>query len=58
VTAVALAPGWLRSELILEAFGVTEASWRDALRAGAPDSWRFMEEIREKGLEAPYEAYR
>jgi len=28
--AVALTPGWLRSELMLERFGVTEASWRDA----------------------------
>jgi NAD(P)-dependent dehydrogenase (short-subunit alcohol dehydrogenase family) len=38
-TAVALTPGWLRSELMLEHFGVTEASWRDALVAragGAP----------------------
>jgi NAD(P)-dependent dehydrogenase (short-subunit alcohol dehydrogenase family) len=30
-TAVALTPGWMRSELMLEAFGVTEATWRDAL---------------------------
>jgi NAD(P)-dependent dehydrogenase (short-subunit alcohol dehydrogenase family) len=30
-TAVALTPGWLRSEMMLEAFGVTEATWRDAL---------------------------
>ncbi|MFD8507257.1 SDR family oxidoreductase [Streptomyces sp. NPDC059687] len=30
-TAVALTPGWLRSELMLETFGVTEANWRDAL---------------------------
>jgi NAD(P)-dependent dehydrogenase (short-subunit alcohol dehydrogenase family) len=29
-TAVALTPGWLRSEMMLEAFGVTEANWRDA----------------------------
>jgi NAD(P)-dependent dehydrogenase (short-subunit alcohol dehydrogenase family) len=29
-TAVALTPGWLRSEAMLEAFGVTEATWRDA----------------------------
>ncbi|GAA2626630.1 SDR family oxidoreductase [Dactylosporangium fulvum] len=29
-TAVALTPGWLRSELMLEHFGVTEASWQDA----------------------------
>jgi NAD(P)-dependent dehydrogenase (short-subunit alcohol dehydrogenase family) len=29
-TAVALTPGWLRSEAMLEAFGVTEANWHDA----------------------------
>ncbi len=29
-TAVALTPGWLRSEAMLEAFGVTEDNWRDA----------------------------
>jgi NAD(P)-dependent dehydrogenase (short-subunit alcohol dehydrogenase family) len=32
-TAVALTPGWLRSEMMLDAFGVTEATWRDALSA-------------------------
>ena len=31
-TAVALTPGWLRSEMMLEAYGVTEADWRDATR--------------------------
>ncbi|MEU2285294.1 SDR family oxidoreductase [Streptomyces sp. NPDC013178] len=30
-TAVALTPGWLRSEIMLDAFGVTEDNWRDAL---------------------------
>ncbi|OKI51471.1 SDR family oxidoreductase [Streptomyces sp. MJM1172] len=30
-TAVALTPGWLRSEMMLDAFGVSEANWRDAL---------------------------
>jgi NAD(P)-dependent dehydrogenase (short-subunit alcohol dehydrogenase family) len=30
-TAVALTPGWLRSELMLDIYGVTEANWRDAL---------------------------
>lgn len=30
-TAVSLTPGWLRSELMLEHYGVTEANWRDAL---------------------------
>jgi NAD(P)-dependent dehydrogenase (short-subunit alcohol dehydrogenase family) len=29
-TAVALTPGWLRSEAMLEGFGVTEENWRDA----------------------------
>jgi NAD(P)-dependent dehydrogenase (short-subunit alcohol dehydrogenase family) len=30
-TAVSLTPGWLRSEIMLDLFGVTEATWRDAL---------------------------
>jgi NAD(P)-dependent dehydrogenase (short-subunit alcohol dehydrogenase family) len=30
-TAVSLTPGWLRSEMMLEAFRVTEATWRDAI---------------------------
>jgi NAD(P)-dependent dehydrogenase (short-subunit alcohol dehydrogenase family) len=29
-TAICITPGWLRSEMMLEAFGVTEANWRDA----------------------------
>jgi NAD(P)-dependent dehydrogenase (short-subunit alcohol dehydrogenase family) len=29
-TAVALTPGWLRSELMLDHFGVSEANWHDA----------------------------
>ncbi|WP_432010018.1 SDR family oxidoreductase [Streptomyces cucumeris] len=33
-TAVALTPGWLRSEMMLDHYGVTEENWRDAL---APD---------------------
>jgi NAD(P)-dependent dehydrogenase (short-subunit alcohol dehydrogenase family) len=32
VTAVGVTPGWLRSEKMLENFGVTEANWRDALK--------------------------
>ena len=31
LTAVAVAPGFMRTEAILEGFGVTEATWRDAL---------------------------
>jgi NAD(P)-dependent dehydrogenase (short-subunit alcohol dehydrogenase family) len=30
-TAVSLTPGWMRSEIMLDTFGVTEADWRDAL---------------------------
>ncbi|TDC62660.1 SDR family oxidoreductase [Actinomadura sp. GC306] len=30
-TAVALTPGWLRSEAMLDHFGVTEENWRDAI---------------------------
>lgn len=31
VTAVGVTPGWLRSEKMLDGFGVTEENWRDAL---------------------------
>ena len=31
-TAVSLTPGWLRSEAMLEAFGVTESNWREATK--------------------------
>jgi NAD(P)-dependent dehydrogenase (short-subunit alcohol dehydrogenase family) len=112
-TAVAITPGWLRSEIMLEAFRTTEATWRDALtsdpptappdfalsespryvgRAVAamasdpdrsrwnqqsltsgrlaqeygftdidgsqPDVWRFIEEVREPGLDASFDLYR
>ena len=30
-TAVSITPGWLRSEMMLENFGVTESNWRDAV---------------------------
>src|SRR5271168_879847 len=32
VAAVALTPGFLRSEVMLEHFGVTEANWQDAIK--------------------------
>jgi NAD(P)-dependent dehydrogenase (short-subunit alcohol dehydrogenase family) len=111
-TAVALTPGWMRSEMMLEAFGVSEENWRDAVgehgnappdfalsespryvgRAvvalatdpdrsrwnqrsvhsgqlareygftdvdgSRPDVWRFIEEIREPGLDADFDDYR
>lgn len=45
-TAVALTPGWLRSEMMLEAFGVTEANWRDALQGRAPADFALSESPR------------
>jgi NAD(P)-dependent dehydrogenase (short-subunit alcohol dehydrogenase family) len=44
-TAVALTPGWLRSEMMLEAFGVTERTWRSAAQphfAAISESPRFV----------------
>ncbi|MFG3257667.1 SDR family oxidoreductase [Streptomyces sp. NPDC048172] len=35
-TALAVTPGWLRSEIMLDNFGVTEANWRDALSGSVP----------------------
>jgi NAD(P)-dependent dehydrogenase (short-subunit alcohol dehydrogenase family) len=38
-TAIAITPGWLRSEMMLDAFGVSEATWRDAVqKTGAGDA--------------------
>ena len=34
-TAVSITPGWLRSEMMLDIFGVSETRWRDALKPGA-----------------------
>jgi NAD(P)-dependent dehydrogenase (short-subunit alcohol dehydrogenase family) len=48
-TAVAITPGWLRSEMMLEAFGVTEANWRDALRGAAPPGFAHSESPRYVG---------
>jgi NAD(P)-dependent dehydrogenase (short-subunit alcohol dehydrogenase family) len=31
-TAVSVTPGWLRSEAMLDAYGVTEANWHDATK--------------------------
>ena len=35
-TAVCVTPGWLRSEMMLEAFETTEATRRDAIGVTAP----------------------
>ena len=34
-TAVSITPGWLRSEMMLEGYGVSEERWRDALAPAA-----------------------
>src|SRR4029453_10179109 len=39
VSAVAITPGYLRSEAMLEHYGVTEANWRD----GAKKNRNFLE---------------
>lgn len=43
--AVAVTPGWLRSEMMLDSFGVTEGNWLDATRRpaveGGPDPADF-----------------
>jgi NAD(P)-dependent dehydrogenase (short-subunit alcohol dehydrogenase family) len=44
-TAVALTPGWMRSEMMLDVFGVTEDNWRDAPQphfAAISESPRFV----------------
>jgi NAD(P)-dependent dehydrogenase (short-subunit alcohol dehydrogenase family) len=112
--AVAITPGWLRSEMMLDNFGVSEENWRDALQSGGarsapadfalsespryvgraivalasdpdrarwnqrsvssgqlaaeygftdidgsrPDIWRFIETIREPGLQGDYDNFR
>ncbi len=45
-TAVAITPGWLRSEMMLEAFGASEANWRDA---SAPPGFAVSESPRYVG---------
>ncbi|MGH3327634.1 MAG: SDR family oxidoreductase [Streptomycetales bacterium] len=37
-TAVAITPGWLRSEMMLDNFGVSEENWRDALDRTTADN--------------------
>lgn len=72
IAAVALTPGWLRSENMLETFGVTEANWRDALEqvqlaqrygftdidGSRPDCWRYLVEVQDPDLPANTDGYR
>jgi NAD(P)-dependent dehydrogenase (short-subunit alcohol dehydrogenase family) len=56
-TAVAITPGWPRSEMMLDNYGVSEANWRDALDPGraahgqpvAPDGFALSESPRYVG---------
>jgi NAD(P)-dependent dehydrogenase (short-subunit alcohol dehydrogenase family) len=49
-TAVAITPGWLRSEMMLEIFGVSEENWRAALPpGGAPTGFELSESPRYVG---------
>ncbi len=56
-TAVAITPGWLRSEMMLDNFGVSEENWRDALdrppgahhRPAAPADFALSESPRYVG---------
>jgi NAD(P)-dependent dehydrogenase (short-subunit alcohol dehydrogenase family) len=50
-TAVAITPGWMRSEMMLEAFGVSEESWRDAIgeNGRAPPDFALSESPRYVG---------
>ena len=41
VTAVAVTPGFLRSEEMLDHFGVTEANWQSAVHSGKPHAEHF-----------------
>src|SRR6476659_5869974 len=45
-TAVAITPGWLRSEMMLENFGVSEENWRDAVGVTAPPDFAHSESPR------------
>ena len=47
-TAVSLTPGWLRSEAMLDAYGVTESNWRDATKMSAA-----LRDLRESGVRRP-----
>ena len=108
VTAVAVTPGWLRSEMMLDAFDVSEKNWRESdiappdfalsespryvgravvalasdpgrarwnqrsvnsgqlaheygftdVDGSQPDMWRFIEEVREPGLDVSLDDYR
>jgi NAD(P)-dependent dehydrogenase (short-subunit alcohol dehydrogenase family) len=48
-TAVAITPGWLRSEMMLDNFAVSEENWRDAVGRSAPADFALSESPRYVG---------
>jgi NAD(P)-dependent dehydrogenase (short-subunit alcohol dehydrogenase family) len=48
-TAVAVTPGWMRSELMLDAFETTEATWRSSVGVTAPPGFEHSETPRYVG---------
>jgi NAD(P)-dependent dehydrogenase (short-subunit alcohol dehydrogenase family) len=48
-TAVAITPGWLRSEMMLDNFGVSEENWRSAVGRTAPPDFAHSESPRYVG---------
>jgi NAD(P)-dependent dehydrogenase (short-subunit alcohol dehydrogenase family) len=48
-TAVAVTPGWLRSEMMLDSFGVSEENWRSAVGRTAPPDFGHSESPRYVG---------
>jgi NAD(P)-dependent dehydrogenase (short-subunit alcohol dehydrogenase family) len=48
-TAVCITPGWMRSELMLEAFGLKEADWRETMEGRAPPDFVLSESPRYVG---------
>jgi len=48
-TAVAITPGWLRSEMMLDNFATTEEEWRDAPGRTAPPDFALSESPRYVG---------
>ncbi|MET0627371.1 MAG: SDR family oxidoreductase [Acidimicrobiia bacterium] len=45
-TAVSITPGWLRSEMMLEAFATSEEHWRDSVGTSAPPGFALSESPR------------
>ena len=53
VAAVGVTPGWLRSEAMLDTFGVTEETWRDACHTGPGVRDLRVADVRRAGRRRP-----